>query len=70
MKYIECTSIKGNLFSRMSSKRVHYHVWESTNMNSDFEWINWIIVIVSCRIDIWKYIDNTRIFLLEEIGLQ
>ena len=39
-------------------------------MNSDFEWINWRIVIDSCRVDVWKYIDNARNFVLEEIGIQ
>ena len=28
---------KGNWLSRMSSKRVQCHVWESKNMNSDYE---------------------------------
>ena len=28
---------RGNWFSRISSKRVKYHVLKATNMNSDFE---------------------------------
>ena len=31
--------LKGNSFSRMSSKRVQCHVWEDKNMNSDYEWM-------------------------------
>ena len=31
--------LRGNWFSRMSSKRVQYHVWEAKNMNSDSEWM-------------------------------
>ena len=30
---------RGNWFSSMSSKKVHCHVWEAKNMNSDSEWI-------------------------------
>ena len=30
---------RGNWFSRMSSNRVHCHVWEAKNMNSDSEWM-------------------------------
>ena len=25
--------------SRMSSKRVQYHLWDAKHMNSDYEWI-------------------------------
>ena len=28
-----------NWFSRISSKRVECHMWESKNMNSDSEWM-------------------------------
>ena len=30
---------RGNWFSRMSSKRVQFHVWEAKNMNSDSDWM-------------------------------
>ena len=30
---------RGNWLSRMSSNRVHCHVWEAKNMNSDYEWM-------------------------------
>ena len=58
---------KGNWFSRMSSKRVQWHVWEAKNMNSDYEWM---LNLDRIRVDVCKYIDNARHFLLEEIGKQ
>ena len=31
--------LRGNWFSRMSSKRVQCYVWEAKHMNSDYEWM-------------------------------
>ena len=30
---------RGNWFSRMSSKGIQCHVWETKNMNSDSDWM-------------------------------